>query len=158
MAETLNRLGLPFAVYGFQDVLIPLRPYGEEFNEQSKKAIGGIIAEIEGNRAGGHNQPGYNDDGPCVLEAAQLLMQQPNTDKIMIVVSDGEPAGRRSNENDLHNSVRRLTNSEIQLIALGLGADTGHVLKFYPRAKANIPLDQFATEIAALIGEAITDK
>ena len=45
----------------------------------------------------------------------------------MIVVSDGEPAGRRSNENDLHNSVRRLTNSEIQLIALGLGADTGHV-------------------------------
>mgnify|MGYP001191206175 CR=1 FL=1 len=26
------------------------------------------------------------------------------------------------------------------------------------RAKANIPGDQFATEIAALIGEAITDK
>lgn len=30
--------------------------------------------------------------------------------------------------------------------------------RFPERAKANIPLDQFATEITALTGEAITDK
>jgi hypothetical protein len=157
LAETLHRLQIPFAIDAFQDVVIPLAPLHEPFGEHVRQAIAGMPAEVEGNRPGGNNQPGYNDDGPCVLEAANKLLAEPAEERILIVVSDGQPAGVRSTEDDLRATIAGLTSPgvPIELLGVGLGPDTEHVSTYYPQSVASVPLERFADEIGALIGRGL---
>jgi hypothetical protein len=157
MAETLHRLQIPFAIDGFQDVLVPLAPFHEPFSEQVRQAIASMPGEVEGHRPGGNNVPGYNDDGPCVLEAANKLLAEPAEDRILIVVSDGQPAGCRSDEADLRATIAGLTSPgvPIELLGVGLGPDTEHVSTYYPQSVASVPLERFADEIGALIGRGL---
>jgi hypothetical protein len=152
VAETLHRLQVPFCVDGFQDVLIPLHDFHEQLGPVSRQRLSQMIQEVEGCRPGGNNQPRYNDDAPCLLEHAEKLAEFPSSDRLLIVVSDGLPEGRRSSSSDLHEAVRQLTEQhELRLIALGLGPETGHVSTFYPEAVANVPLPKFAETIGRLI-------
>ena len=74
-------------------------------------------------------------------------------DRILIVVSDGMPEGRRSTKADLHNAVAELQREGrgLRLIALGLGPNTGHVTTFYPESVADVPIPRFAETIGALV-------
>lgn len=65
-----------------------------------------IALSRRGTRPGGNNQPLYNDDGPCVAEAANLLLDQPGREHVLIVISDGIPEGRLSQPDDLHTAGR----------------------------------------------------
>jgi Cobalamin biosynthesis protein CobT VWA domain len=153
VAETLARLQVPFRVDGFQDVLIPLHDFHEPLSGVSRQRLAEMVQEVEGCRHGGNNQPRYNDDGPCLLEHAEKLLEYPTQDRILIVVSDGLPEGRRSTASDLHAAVTKLSDPEVglRLVALGLGPDTEHVKSFYPEAVANVPLPRFAETIGRLV-------
>ncbi len=153
MAETLSRLKVPFAINGFQDVLIPLCPFSSRLEDQVRVAISEMPQEVAGSRAGGNNQPGYNDDGPCVREAAEELLEHPASDRMLVVVSDGLPEGRRSTAEDLRRAVAELTSGEhpMDLLALGLGPRTEHVERFYPDSVANVPVERFSDEIGRLV-------
>ena len=153
VAETLHRLEVPFAIDGFQDVLIPLSEFREPFGPAVRRRIAEMVQEIEGCRAGGNNTPRYNDDGPCLLEHATKLLAQPGTDRILVVVSDGIPEGTRSEPDDLHRAVATLReqSEELRLVALGLGPHTSHVRQFYPESMADVPLAKFARTIGALV-------
>ena len=153
LAETLHNLEIPFAINGFQDVLIPLAEFGDGLGPETRKNIAELTQEVIGTRRGGNNRPDYNDDGPCLLTAADQLTAHPASHRILIVVSDGLPEGRRSNVNDLKKAVLMLKDPQVplELIGLGLGPNTGHVTQFYPEAKANISVDRFSAEIGALI-------
>ena len=71
-------------------------------------------------------------------------------------MSDGLPEGARSNLDDLKGFIRELRNEpNLELIALGIGPNTDHVLHIYPNAKANIPLDQLSDVIGQLIHTAL---
>jgi hypothetical protein len=157
LAETLARLQVRFAVHGFQDVLVPLCDYHQDFDGRARDAIAQIPMEVRGCRPEGNNKPAYNDDGPCLLECAELLRAEPASDRLLIVVSDGRPAGRRSNESDLRDAVAQLTSNdkEMELLALGLGPGTSHVSEYYPAAEADVPLAEFAERIGALIRTAV---
>lgn len=157
LAETLSRVGVPFAIHGFQDVIVPMARFGEGLTRRARRAIGEIPQEINGTRKGGNNQPGYNDDGPCLEAAAADLLQAPAMDRLLIVVSDGLPEGRHSNRDDLTRVIRHLTDARVPLtlIGVGLGPDTGHVTDFYPQSRANVPVQQLAEIIGALIREAL---
>jgi len=155
MAETLARLEVPFAIVGFQDVLIPLHDFHERLGAGARRAISEMVQEVDGNRRGGNNTPGYNDDGPCLLAAAELLEAQGASDRILVVVSDGLPAGSRSDEGDLHRAVRQLEHAPLEIVALGLGPDTEHVTDFYPTARASVPLHDFAEVIGELVAQIV---
>jgi cobalamin biosynthesis protein CobT len=110
-----------------------------------------MALEVAGRRPGGNNVPGYKD-GPCLREAAEQLLSAQADDRILIVVSDGMPAGRRSTEQDLRNVVRLLAREpRLRLIGVGIGPDTDHVRDFYPNSRAGVPLDRFAGAIAELL-------
>ncbi len=160
LAEALDRLGIRFAVYGFQDQVIRLCPFGEGLTPGARKAIGEIPLEIEGRRPGGHNCPAYNDDGPCLLESARDLLAQPVTDRVLIVISDGLPEGSRSSARDLHRAVETLgaQGEGIRLIGIGLGPDTEHVERFYPESVANVPVDAAAQRIGAVLMGVISPR
>jgi hypothetical protein len=153
LAETLHRLEVPFAIDGFQDVLVPLSDFREPFGPAVRRRIAEMVQEVDGCRQGGNNCPRYNDDGPCLLEHATKLLAQPGTDRVLVVVSDGIPEGRRSEPSDLHAAVTQLReqSEELRLVALGLGPHTGHVRKFYPESMADVPLAKFARTIGALV-------
>lgn len=158
LAETLARLRIPFAIDGFQDVLIPFSGFHEPFGPEVRDAIATMIDEVSNARKGGNNQASFNDDGPCLLEAADALLAQPAEDRILVVVSDGGPAGRRSTADDLHAAVASLAESPLELLGLGLGLSTEHVSAYYPQSVASIPLERFAEAIGGLIEARIVDR
>src|SRR4029077_16040000 len=145
MAESLHRLQLPFAINGFQDRLIRFADFHDGLTERVRQVLGEMPLETAGTRQGGNNTPGYNDDGPCLREAAEQLLSAPADDRILIVVSDGMPAGRRSPQPDLRNVVRLPAREpRLRLIGVGIGPDTDHVRDFYPHSRASVALDRFA--------------
>lgn len=157
LSETLARLQVPFALYGFQDQLISLRSFEQDFDDEARRAIAEMPQEVEGCRTGGNNQPAYNDDGPCLREAAEELLGYPARDRLLIVVSDGLPEGRHSSEADLHTVIRQLTQppTQLELIGLGLGPQTQHVREYYPQSVANVPVGRLSDEISLIIERAL---
>ncbi len=152
LAEALHRLQIPFALNGFQDRLIRFADFHDGLTERVRQAVGEMPLEVAGRRPGGNNVPGYNDDGPCLREAAEQLLTYPADDRILIVVSDGMPAGRRSTEEDLRHVVRLLAREpHLRLIGVGLGPDTDHVRDFYPHSRASVGLAAFAGVLAELL-------
>ena len=154
LAETLDCLApaVRFAINGFQDEVIPVHPFDEPLSPASRARILEMADEVEGERKGGHNCPRWNDDAPCLAAAAEALAREPGQ-RLLIVVSDGRPAGRRSDEADLKAQVQRLSRDDagLTLFGLGLGEGTNHVTDFYPNAIANIPVTRFADEIGQLL-------
>jgi hypothetical protein len=157
MANVLQRLRIPFAINGFQDELIPFHPFDQAFTEAIGQTLEGMYREVHGIRDGGHNCPGENHDGPCVALAADQLLQRPERDRLLIVISDGQPSGPGSDAIQiLQDTIASITRrSEIQLVGLGLGAATEHVTEYYPNAKACIEEKDLAMEISRLIRAAI---
>jgi hypothetical protein len=153
LVETLARLEVPFAVNGFQDEIIPFWAPGERLTPSARARIGLMPLEVQGSRPGGHNMPGSNDDGPCLLAASREILAYPATDRVLIVVSDGQPAGRHSDADDLRAAVAALTARRcgLDLIGVGIGPDTEHVGLFYPAAIAGVPVDRLAEEIGGLL-------
>jgi hypothetical protein len=152
LAETLHRLGVPFAINGFQDKLIPFGAFGDGLTPEMREAISAMPQEITGERSGGNNHPGHNDDGPCVREACEELLHWPATEHVLLVVSDGLPEGRHSTPADLHAAVNDLaTIRGLKLVGIGLGSGTEHVKDFYPESAADVPADQLAGTIGGLL-------
>jgi hypothetical protein len=152
LAETLHRLGVPFAVNGFQDQLIPFGAFGAGLTPEMREAIAGMPLEISGDRPNGNNHPGHNDDGPCVRTAAEELLEWSATEHVLLVVSDGLPEGRHSSPADLHTAVRELSLVRgLKLVGIGLGSGTEHVKDFYPESVADVPADQLAAQIGQLL-------
>ena len=155
LAETLHRLNIRFEINGFQDVLIPLCEFAAPLDGVARQAISELEREVAGTRAGGHNQPAHNDDGPCLERAAERLLAEAATDRLLIVVSDGQPAGRHSGDDELHAAVARLREEPLVVFGVGLGPDTGHVRRFYDDAVANVPLEGFAEQIGGLLAQVL---
>ncbi len=151
-AEMLSSLSVAFAVVGFQDVLIPLLAFDQPFSAAARRRLLEIRAEVAAARPGGNNRPDYNDDGPCLREAAAMLLARPASDRVLIAISDGLPEGHRSTAVDLTNAVGELSRERsLRLIGVGLGPDTSHVADYYPHALASVPLEEFADEIGRVL-------
>ncbi len=71
---------------------------------------------------------------------------------MLIVISDGLPEGRYSNERDLHRAIADIeADARIALIRLGIGPKTEHVNEYYPQAMANVPLTKLAPTLRNLL-------
>lgn len=147
--EALQRVGVPYWVAGFQDELIPLAETGCTLAE-ARTALAGIPLEVRGTRPGGHNHPMNNDDGPCLLKAAAHLRRIPAAQRVLLVLSDGRPAGRHSTPADLHAAVRTLArDGDIDLLGVGIGAT--HVAEFYPRHIVVDPIERLPEAVATAL-------
>lgn len=145
--------GLDWRIEGFQDVLIPIARHGTPFDPAEARRL--MHEEADNTRAGGNNAASHNDDGPCLREATAALPRRPGISRVVIVLSDGLPSGRRSNSEDLRNAVADLTADGVRLVGLGVGADTGHVTRFYPDSRADIPLEDLADAVSTALGAAL---
>ena len=143
-AQALRLLGIPCAVVGFQDRVIPIAAFDEPWSQDLAQRIGEMRLEVIDARPNGHNHSRNNDDGPCLLEAAATLAHRVERQRVLVVVSDGRPAGVRSGPQDLHAAVAKLLRQgHMTLAAIGLGPGTRHVADFYPSARAEVPVADF---------------
>jgi hypothetical protein len=158
LASTFQRLGprLRFAVEGFQDERIPFKSFDQPVTTALLDNFKEMAREVAGDRPGGHNQPRYNDDGPCVREAAEILLAQPARQRLLLVVSDGRPEGRRSTAGDLHAAIAEVSR-RLHIVGLGLGKGTSHVTEFYPHAVADIPPEDLARAIGNAVITAVNN-
>src|SRR5262249_22705060 len=108
LGEVLNRLRVPFIINGFQDKVIPFCGIGDGLTPEICQKLAEMQMEVYGNRPEGNNQPAYNDDGPCVLAAADEVLELGYDERILVVISDGLPEGCHSTTEDLHSAVREL--------------------------------------------------
>lgn len=158
LGEVLNRLGVRTEIVGFQDELIDFKDFDAELTDDTRKKISGMIDEVDNRNPGGHNRNSYNDDGPCLLEASKKLDTRSGKEKILLVLSDGIPEGRYSNERDLTEAVENILSTTNQkLIAVGLGEDTEHVTKFYPASIPNVDVTTLPKVLGDLLEDVLTN-
>jgi len=93
-----------------------------------------------------------NVDGECVRYAGHRLLQRREPRKVMIVLSDGQPAGWTGHlpelYADLHRAVKELTDKKVDVVGLGIMTDA--VKTFYPKHSILKKLDQLP---GAVMGE-----
>lgn len=156
LSEVLNRLGIRNEILGFQDEIIVFKKFDEEFTDDVRRRMSGMLKEVCNDNPGGHNRGDYNDDGPCLLAASKGFSKEPGKEKFLIVISDGLPDGRYSSDQDLIEAVDNILNTTDQkLIALGLGRGTEHVTRFYPTALPNITAHDLVETLGGLLKDMI---
>lgn len=154
IAEAFRRLErLHWKVLGFQDKLIPIASKGTAFHPVAIRSL--MLEEVANRREGGNNAARYNDDGPCLLAAAAQLPAAPNLCRVLMVLSDGRPCGKHSDSGELKEAVRIVTGQGIDLVGLGVGPGTEHVTDFYPKSRADIPLDRLAQAVTGVLESAL---
>jgi Mg-chelatase subunit ChlD len=154
LSEVLGRIRVPFSVMGFQDVLIPVVGFGE-FAQPARERIALMAEEVAATREGGNNQPAYNDDGPCLREASETLLQRRERERVLVVISDGLPEGARSNAGDLRRAIGWAEGRGIRLLGLGLGPHTDHVESYYRFGRGEIEVGELASVVGELVGRVL---
>lgn len=150
-AQAITRVGAPFFVAGFQDELIPLARVGGTARD-AETAIAEAALEVRGRRPGGHNQPSHNDDGPCILEAVARLNTIPATQRVLVVLTDGQPHGRRSGPAELSDAIAKVQRDGIDVVGVGIGPGATHVREYYPRAVVVERAERLAEAMVGVLG------
>jgi len=113
-----------------------------------------MLEEVK-NRQGG--RAAYNDDGWAVGQASLRLAKEKVQEKILIVLSDGQPEpsdAHKGPEFDLKNIVENISKNTKQKL-IGLGILTDSVKNYYKRNLPNISAKKLGQEIAKTLKEAI---
>ena len=143
LAETLNKISVPFEILGFsgdhdgsridykdQKVfnrwgslnMYYFKKFDEPFGKDQKERIVGMHAHRE------------NYDGESVMYAARRLLARPERKKIMFVLSDGLPAASRCQYETLNDHLKEVVKElekEPSLYLLAFGMKTSAPKHFY---------------------------
>jgi hypothetical protein len=152
LCEVLHKLQVPFAVAGFQDQLLPIKAFGEPLSGGVRARLGTMEAEVRGRHPGGHNRPEHNWDGPVLRAAADALLAERGNERVLLVVSDGQPSGPRDPQATLRQAVAEVeADGRVHLVGLGLGPGTGHVARYYAHHAAAVPLPAFPSTLGRVL-------
>ena len=145
-AEALHALDIPASVAGFKTEVIPVVEFGEKFSNVHRRNIAKMLRQVGS----------VNHDAHAVEWAYKELKKQSAIEKILIVISDGQPVGPDSPE-DLVEIIQQIQD-KIHLIGLGLGAQTGHVEEFYRHGIGNIPITDLSKNIGQVLQKVLQRK
>jgi len=135
---------------------IEFKSFDGELDDTARNKMSGMKMEVENTNPGGHNQSGYNDDGPCLREASDRLEGESAEHKFLVVMSDGQPRGRYSTAQDLNDTVEHVVLETAQkLLGLGLGPGTDHVKNYYPTSKPNLTIAELAETLSDVLEDMI---
>lgn len=154
LSETLNNLNIHFEIDGFQDLLLEFKRFEEQLDESMRLKLNQLLLEVENKNPSGHNNAGDNDDGACLREASQHLASQTAREKILIVLSDGQPAmdsgrkGQAQLARELKEVIREIRENTDQKL-IGVGINSSAVSNYYENNLPNVD----AKELALTLGE-----
>lgn len=153
LSELLNKIGVPFQITGFTDGETHAFKNSDDYRRHRRESrIGNDvysrvcpIITYEYKRFGDrhfdarkyynmHNvNMCCNTDGESIEFAAQALLKRPEKRKIMIVLSDGQPAPNEGNTDQVHYHTRRVVKQLDRMIDIvGVGIRDSSVKHYYP--------------------------
>lgn len=180
LAETLSKFGVPFEIIGFRTGSLStalernykssternamtasisrgthrrdaiLMMYFKQFSKRYQTSLEGLGWMFSG---------GANADGESLLYASESLMKRPEPKKLMMVLSDGEPAFNYSGCDDkavdthLKNTVVSLTEKGIDVIGIGIMSDS--VRSYYKNNFVVRKIEDLPSRVLEEIGRAI---
>ncbi len=156
LSEVLNRLSIKTSVVGFNSHLHSFQGFGEKLSQEIRTNMGAMLTEVMSERAR------YNDDGWAIKTVSQQLQKERASEKILIVLSDGQPMPSYRHAGDDHDlervveEVLRETNQKV--VGLGIGPGTGHVRHYYPQSIADVDVKEMAATLASVIKDAIAKQ
>jgi cobalamin biosynthesis protein CobT len=103
-------------------------PVYKDFNERISSEVKKRIAFTANAQKG----MASNIDGECLEYAAIRLAKRKEKRKVLIVLSDGQPAGAENADGHLKMTVEKLTKMGFELI--GIGIKDGSVRHYYPKS------------------------
>ncbi|MCW6512796.1 cobaltochelatase CobT-related protein [Lichenifustis flavocetrariae] len=168
LSETLETVSVPHECLGFTTAPpwpddAPGAPYETKIRYSRKQPIKMPIYKAFGERltpgvrqrfaAMAVMQPGTqgNIDGESIGYAALRLASRKEVRKVMIVLSDGNPAGqgvRADLKAHLHATIKAVTEAGIEIVGIGIMSE--HVREFYPRC---LVLQRLGDLPACVMGE-----
>lgn len=154
LSETLTNLNINFEIDGFQDLLMEFKRFEEQLDDAMRLKLNQLLLEVENQNPGGHNNSGDNDDGTCLKEASRHLGNQTAREKILIVLSDGQPAmdsGRKTQaqlDRELKGVIREINENTDQKL-IGVGINSTAVSRYYENNIPNVD----AKELSETLGE-----
>ena len=137
--EALESLAIPISVKGFRKDVIDVIQFGEQITFSKRCDIARMLFQVGS----------VNNDFLAVKKSAEELIHMNVEDKLLIVISDGEPVGHDA-DILLQQEVKKAS-EKIHVVGLGLGPETEHVERYYPHGKGNIPVQRIGLEIALVL-------
>lgn len=119
LADALNKIGDPFAIHGFDsngrhDVeYFRYKDFGMPYNDQAKSRLAGMSGQLSTRM------------GAAMRHAGSILKRQPSNKKLLLVITDGEPADNDVRDPqylrfDAKKAVEELTRNGIATYCLSL--------------------------------------
>ncbi len=165
LSEVLNQIGIKFSVVGFNSEMYDYKDFDRELDDAVRRSSEQMLSEVYSDNAGA------NDDDWAVEQTSHRLQKREESQKILFVISDGQPApsgrhGNRTDDFDLDydgfdgQNLKKVVDDiikdgNVKIIGLGLGRDTEHVKKYYPNSVANISVQDLAKVLGNKLREAI---
>ena len=137
--EALEPLAIPISVKGFRKNVIDVIQFGEQITFSKRCDIARMLSQVGS----------VNNDVLAIKKSTEELIHMNVEDKLLIVISDGEPVGHNA-DILLEQEVKRAS-EKIHVVGLGLGPETQHVERYYPHGKGNIPVQRIGHEIAVVL-------
>ena len=97
---------------------------------------------------------GCNADGEAVTEAAQILARRPETNRILIVLSDGSPVYMSGGDQFLTDTVKEIEDSGVVSV-IGIGIQTHSVKRYYKTSKVIMELSELEGVLLNLLKETV---
>ena len=123
--ESISKIGVPVEVVGFTDRGASCMSIFKEFDKKITNT------ELKDNMAKGTNMMSGNADGEAILWSYNRLTKQKSKRKLMIVLSDGQPACGRHNCADFTHEVIKNIEKEKRAEIYGIGIQSDSVKHFY---------------------------
>lgn len=153
LAEALKPLNINYSIYGFTNTYDEEHPLIWMFTEYGERVSQPELISRFSKASGALMQ---NSDGDAIAYSASRLMQTKQKRKVLLVLSDGSPAGRL-HAGDLTTYTKEvIKNAEKSGIDVyGIGIQDDNVRKFYSKSTVVNKLSDLAPTILSIVDRSI---
>lgn len=152
-AEALKPLNIAYSIYGFTNTVEKEDPIVWLFSEFGEKTPQKELIERFAKVSGGLWQ---NSDGDAIAYATSKLVSRKEHRKVLVVLSDGSPAGRDHAGNvDWYTKSAIATAENMGVDVYGIGIMDSNVTRFYKKNVVVKELEQLSPTILSIIDRSI---
>ena len=153
LAEALKPLNIAYSIYGFTNTVATEDPIIWLFSEFGEKVTQTNLVKRFEKVSGGLWQ---NSDGDAVAYATMRLSQRKEQRKVLLVLSDGSPAGREHAGDIEAYTLQTVQNAEnMGIDVYGIGICDSNVTRFYKKNVVVHDLPKLSPTILSIIDRSI---
>jgi hypothetical protein len=153
LAEALKPLNIAYSIYGFTNTVDEEHPIVWLFTEFNERVVKSELVNRFDKVSGGLWQ---NSDGDAIAYATARLAQRKEHRKVLLVLSDGSPAGR-DHAGDITNYTKQTIDhaEKMGIDVYGIGICDSNVTRFYKKNVVVNELENLSPTILSIIDRSI---